>query len=549
MDLFRYSDQSAGQGAIDWTADQRDKYFSIDGGQTAIGQFSTGENFGDGSQNCHWVDAPASGIMAPMFSKGQLLSIDSTDRRMFDVLGYTLKQSFQWTRTGNGNWSDTTAWNAAMAPDGGIEAVFATGAAHAIGLTAPTAAWGLRISSSNVTLNLGTHGLTLAGDLVIADSAAAAMVVNGSSGLAAHSAYVGGSDIAAGGAGTLTINPGVAASIQHTLRIWSSAGSAVHLAGGSLTAFRVINGGTFDHSTGDLAITETFTNEVGAAATFAGTQQWGSAARLIASGGSVSFNSDSGGAASRNLAIEADPGAEIAFNATQHLRSLSMAGGHASLAAGPSGVLVADSISLSAEATLDLGQGRMIIEDSAIGIDDYREIGQWIRNARSAGWAGPGLTSGDLVGTSSRTLAAIWNDDGLGNPLLSGFADHAVGADAILIGSTWDGDANLDGAVGTLDFAALSKGYVAGQLARTDGIPFEGTFNVGDFNYDGLIDTGDFALLSKGYVAYQLERAAGSMTSAAIAVPEPGMLCSLTFAGIGLLWRRRHRQTMALRSS
>ena len=45
LDLFRYSAQSEASGLIDWTADRRDKYFSIDGGSTVGPQFSTGINF------------------------------------------------------------------------------------------------------------------------------------------------------------------------------------------------------------------------------------------------------------------------------------------------------------------------------------------------------------------------------------------------------------------------------------------------------------------------------------------------------------------------
>ena len=61
--MFRYSAASFALGAIDWTADTRNKYFSLDGGVTAGPLFSTGRNFGDGQQASHWKDSLGIGIM------------------------------------------------------------------------------------------------------------------------------------------------------------------------------------------------------------------------------------------------------------------------------------------------------------------------------------------------------------------------------------------------------------------------------------------------------------------------------------------------------
>ncbi|WP_310416000.1 NF038122 family metalloprotease [Chamaesiphon sp. OTE_8_metabat_110] len=94
LDLFRYSAQSKALGTIDFTADERDKYFSLDGGQTKIASFSTGVTFGDGRQASHWKDSsdfritPELGIMNPTFSNGQLGEITENDLRAFDVIGW-----------------------------------------------------------------------------------------------------------------------------------------------------------------------------------------------------------------------------------------------------------------------------------------------------------------------------------------------------------------------------------------------------------------------------------------------------------------------------
>jgi hypothetical protein len=91
LDLFRYSDASFASGVIDWTADAREKYFSIDGGQTKITTFSTGDNFGDGWQASHWKDNLGIGIMDPTTSYGEFLTISQKDLLAFDVIGWNLQ--------------------------------------------------------------------------------------------------------------------------------------------------------------------------------------------------------------------------------------------------------------------------------------------------------------------------------------------------------------------------------------------------------------------------------------------------------------------------
>ena len=88
LDLFRYSDLSTANGAIDWTADTRAKYFSLDGGATNLGGFSTGTFNGDGRQASHWKDNLGLGIMDPTAALGELLQISELDLRAFDVIGW-----------------------------------------------------------------------------------------------------------------------------------------------------------------------------------------------------------------------------------------------------------------------------------------------------------------------------------------------------------------------------------------------------------------------------------------------------------------------------
>lgn len=109
LDLFRYSSESTAVGAIDWTADTRDKYFSIDGGATQLAQFSTGTMFGDGRQASHWKDDfdPSKGydahygyddfnigLMDPTAPYGPVApAITARDIQAFDVIGWDLRSN------------------------------------------------------------------------------------------------------------------------------------------------------------------------------------------------------------------------------------------------------------------------------------------------------------------------------------------------------------------------------------------------------------------------------------------------------------------------
>jgi len=89
IDLFRYSDESIAEGAgiIDWTADTRDKYFSLDGGITPIESFSTGDIHGNGSQASHWIPS-SPGIMNPSIPAGFVEIITPVDIQILDVIGW-----------------------------------------------------------------------------------------------------------------------------------------------------------------------------------------------------------------------------------------------------------------------------------------------------------------------------------------------------------------------------------------------------------------------------------------------------------------------------
>jgi hypothetical protein len=99
LDLFRYSADSKKVKAIDWTADAREKYFSIDGGTTKLAALSTGQIFGDGRQDSHLKDNLGLGIMDPTGAPGELLKITENDKRIFDIIGWNRSPSNAIVRT------------------------------------------------------------------------------------------------------------------------------------------------------------------------------------------------------------------------------------------------------------------------------------------------------------------------------------------------------------------------------------------------------------------------------------------------------------------
>jgi len=84
MDLFRYSrvNPLLGTSVMDWTADTRDKYFSLDGGQTKIASFARGESWGNSIQASHWHNS-STGVM----SYGPNL-ITLPDVQVLDAIGW-----------------------------------------------------------------------------------------------------------------------------------------------------------------------------------------------------------------------------------------------------------------------------------------------------------------------------------------------------------------------------------------------------------------------------------------------------------------------------
>ena len=84
LDLFRYS----APGTLNLAAGSN-AYFSLNGGTTNLGLFSTGTTNGDGRQASHWKDNLGLGIMDPTANAaGQINTPSALDLIAFDVIGW-----------------------------------------------------------------------------------------------------------------------------------------------------------------------------------------------------------------------------------------------------------------------------------------------------------------------------------------------------------------------------------------------------------------------------------------------------------------------------
>ncbi len=88
-DVFRCSDLSRQMGGdLDFSADNRTKYFSLDNCKTTLTTFSTGRTYGDRQQASHWKDNRDIGIMDPTGAYGEYMDITALDYMMFDTIGW-----------------------------------------------------------------------------------------------------------------------------------------------------------------------------------------------------------------------------------------------------------------------------------------------------------------------------------------------------------------------------------------------------------------------------------------------------------------------------
>ena len=258
----------------------------------------------------------------------------------------------------------------------------------------------------------------------------------------------------------------------------------------------------------------------------------GAGSTLAITGGAVTFNSDAGPSAA-TLNVSATGGSSVHFNATQHLASLSLPGGVASVGDHGSRVVVTNSLSTSAGGKIDLRDNNLIVRGGDLGSwngSAYTGLTGKVQSGR-----GDGTRNGDGIVTSMTdattgiltTLAvATAGELGIGGDVWAG---EPVASGDVLVMYTWGGDADLNGELNGDDYFYLDSNIL--QSGSVFG------FHNGDFDLNGELNGDDYFILDSNILQSQSSPPMGGFGVSAI--PEPA--ASLLVVTLVLSCGRRRR--------
>ena len=336
------------------------------------------------------------------------------------------------------------------------------------------------------------------------------------------------------GPGTLTLQ---ATGAQHAaIRVLNAHGSGAHSISANLQVGSPLdieqNSGTAFILAGGLSNPSgrTLTKTGPGTLTVSGTQSHGAGAALMVNGGNVNLNTDAGSASIYNLAITvANDPSTVNFGSSEHLRSLALVDGTASLTAGGAKVLTTQSLTLDdTTARLDLMDNDLVVDYS--GITSPVDA---IRGYLASGCGSEAKWDTGLGITSSQAKA-----DHAADPLVPtalGYRDDTAGK-KITVKYTWQGDTNLDGKIDIADdYFNFLDGFNGVGLS----------WFYGDFNYDGSIDiANDYFMFLDGYNLQTGEL--GGLDGDLPSIPEPATLGLLGAGLLAAMLRRRERRAEGL---
>jgi autotransporter-associated beta strand protein len=163
-----------------------------------------------------------------------------------------------------------------------------------------------------------------------------------------------------------------------------------------------------------------------------------------------------------------------------------------SATASPGGrVLVTKALAVNIVAgRLDLTNGGLVVDYPVAGPSVLADVRTSITSGFAANaWNGPGILSSTAAAQADKSVGYAENNPAAGGFGKTKFLGQDVDATSVLVRFTFDGDADLDGAVGPGDFNLLASNF--GQTQRD--------WAKGDFDYDRTVGPGDFNLLASRF--------------------------------------------------
>ncbi len=187
-------------------------------------------------------------------------------------------------------------------------------------------------------------------------------------------------------------------------------------------------------------------------------------------------------------------GGVVNLQSTQRLGDLDLNGtSRLNLPEGRFKALILDGLDIATNATLDVNDNALIVNyPSGQGATVLAGVTAWLItgiNASSGWWDGPGIASTSAHNAGGPTDLGVMNNVYGGQPWCSSFMGQPVGANAILVRYTYDGDADLSGVINSADYARIDNGF-ANDLS--------GWAN-GDFNFDGVVNANDYFEIDRTY--------------------------------------------------
>ena len=284
-----------------------------------------------------------------------------------------------------------------------------------------------------------------------------------------------------------------------------------------------------------IAANTTLVKDGAGTLTIAGAQTHGAGAKLLASVGTVNFDTDAGSAqlnggpaGVRNLTVEVNANALARFRSSMHLATLNVhANATAQVTSGTGKILVTDNLLIDYhnapypstdkifDGTVDVTNNNLAVFGSTTteASQDAANVIAAIKSGYASGaWTGKGVLSStaywegktlsyatnktvpniyESVGTAD-TDTVFWTRFNNGSFATGSGAGEVIPTHTVLIKYTERGDTNLDGDVDSSDLSTI---YTSSQnpYYQYPGNTYA-KWEVGDINYDGLVNNTDYTL-------------------------------------------------------